>query len=44
MFFNFVFHQRRNQQQAFFGGIFSQKAGPQVRSFRWDELDNQDEP
>ena len=31
-FFNFVFLQRRDQQEAFFGGIFPQKAEPQHRS------------
>ena len=31
-FLNFVFRQRRNQQEAFFGGIFLQKAEPQRRS------------
>ena len=33
-FFNFVFRQRRDQQGAFFGGIFPQKAEPQHRSQR----------
>ena len=33
-FFNFVFCQRQNQQEAFFGGIFPQKAEPQHRSQR----------
>ena len=28
-FFNFVFHQRRDRQEAFFGGILPQKAEPQ---------------
>ena len=33
-YFNFVFHQRRDQQEAFFGGIFPQKAEPQHHSQR----------
>ena len=31
---SFVFRQRRNQQEAFFGDIFPQKAEPQHRSQR----------
>ena len=33
-FFNFLFRQRRDQQEAFFGGIFPQEYAPKHRSQR----------